>query len=327
MGLPSIIGQCPDCCECPAPAIEWESRSASQTKHGFYEWPEATPSVPPKIYSEVTWAGTFGGIEYANECDCAYNGRSWTVGGSGRARRDVGGCDESSTLTVTSTTQYYYPCNEPNGPEVVTTTNYFPAITDCSGGTYVYGGPGEARRPTGADFYMSDITPTVRKTVPLTCDLPGPPGGSGQSYTLSGEITNTLSDEYTTAQLLANTIAALPSWDNDWNDTSGSYFNLTSNELTNSIREGKYRFRFKLPKVGAGKCYRIEWVERFTPETGDPVDTDKDWQWDGVTPEGYDPDDAETWPTSEEFLVAIPETNGTITVVDVVATCRGCVEV
>lgn len=130
--------------------------------------------------------------------------------------------------------------------------------------------------------------------------------------------------EYLTADLITNTMAALPAFDGDWDDTAGSYFNLTSNELTNSIREGKYRFRFKIPKVGIGRCYRIEWIERFTPETGEPTDTPKNFQWDGITPEGYDPEDIDTWPTTGEFTIAIPETNGTTTVVDAAAYCRGC---
>jgi hypothetical protein len=73
-------------------------------------------------------------------------------------------------------------------------------------------------------------------------------------------------DEYTTAQLITNTTAAIPAWDDDWNDTAGSYRNLTANEeQTLSIRESKYRFRFKVPKVGNGSCYKLEWVERFIP--------------------------------------------------------------
>lgn len=107
------------------------------------------------------------------------------------------------------------------------------------------------------------------------------------------------------------TTAALPEFDGDWDDTAGSYFDLTTDELTNSIREGKYRFRFKIPKIGRGTCYKLSWVERFTPEDGDPVDTEKSWTWDGTIPEGYDPDDSTTWPVSDEYTIAIPSENGT----------------
>jgi hypothetical protein len=139
----------------------------------------------------------------------------------------------------------------------------------------------------------------------------------------TGTVTETKSDEYTTAELLANALAALPDFDDDWNDTAGSYANTTADNLTRSIREGKYRFRFRIPKVGLGTCYRVEWIERFTPEVGEPVDTPMEWQWDGTAPEGYDPEDSTTWPVVE-FLAAIPETNGTTDVVDVIAYCRGC---
>jgi hypothetical protein len=89
--------------------------------------------------------------------------------------------------------------------------------------------------------------------------------------TNSGTIYQTLSDEYTTAQLITNTPAALPAYDNDWNDTAGSFANLSANELSYSIRESRYRLRFKIPQVRTGKLYRATWVERFIPEAGTTI--------------------------------------------------------
>jgi len=137
-------------------------------------------------------------------------------------------------------------------------------------------------------------------------------------------LTSTLSVEYTTAQLLTNTLAALPAFDDDWNDTAGSYFDLDADELTNSIRESRYRFTFAVPKVGSGTCYKITWTEVFTPEVGDPVETERCAIWNGDLLEagvGIVGDG-----TNPYFELAIPETNGTITVDpdSIVAVCRGC---
>lgn len=78
----------------------------------------------------------------------------------------------------------------------------------------------------------------------------------------------TLSNEYTNALLKSNTVAALPTYDNDWNDTAGSFANLSTDELTYSIRESRYRLRFKIPITGSGLNFRASWVERFIAEAG-----------------------------------------------------------
>jgi hypothetical protein len=83
----------------------------------------------------------------------------------------------------------------------------------------------------------------------------------------TGTVTITLSSEYTTADLKSN-IAALPAYDDDWNDTAGSFANLSTDELSYSIRESRYRLRFKIPKVKTGKHLRVSWVERFIAEAG-----------------------------------------------------------
>lgn len=158
------------------------------------------------------------------------------------------------------------------------------------------------------------------------------PGGGYQEPVPSSETTyeevigdrpDDYSDLYTTGLLQTNTLAALPT---NWpNLTAGSYRNLTSDELTLSIRESGYQWAFKVPKVGSGQCYGIDWIERFTPAGGGAaVDVERNWEWDREIPEGYDPEDAETWPVTPWFDIEIPATNGTTLVVDVVAYCRDC---
>jgi len=84
----------------------------------------------------------------------------------------------------------------------------------------------------------------------------------------SGAGSCTLSNEYTNALLISTVVAALPAYDDDWNGTAGSFANLSTDELSYSIRESRYRLRFKIPKVNTGKQLRASWVERFIAEAG-----------------------------------------------------------
>lgn len=91
------------------------------------------------------------------------------------------------------------------------------------------------------------------------------------TYTYANPVTplgSIYSNEYTTALLKTNTVAALPAYDDDWNDTAGSLANLSTDEISYNIRESRYRLRFKIPKVKTGKNLRASWVERFIAEAG-----------------------------------------------------------
>jgi hypothetical protein len=87
--------------------------------------------------------------------------------------------------------------------------------------------------------------------------------------TFTGGVTTlTISNEYTTAQLKTITVAALSAYDDDWNDSAGSFANLSTDELSYAISESRYRLRFPIPKVNTGKNLRASWVERFIADAG-----------------------------------------------------------
>jgi len=65
----------------------------------------------------------------------------------------------------------------------------------------------------------------------------------------------------------------LPAYDNSWADTPGSFLNLSADQITCSVRESRYRLRFKIPKVNTGKHLRVSWVERLIAEAGVSVDS------------------------------------------------------
>lgn len=86
------------------------------------------------------------------------------------------------------------------------------------------------------------------------------------------------SDEYTTAQLVANTIAALPAWSGSFAAGSCTALrDISPDEATCTLRRMRYRFSF----ASAGHI-TITWDELFTPESGAPVRTTKSWSGAGV---------------------------------------------
>jgi hypothetical protein len=91
-----------------------------------------------------------------------------------------------------------------------------------------------------------------------------------ETTTYSNEVASApapaYSSPYTDALLLIVTTSKLDPFDDDWNDTAGSFRNLDGDSL--ALRQSRYRIRLPVPKVRTGKCYRIDWVERFVPEAG-----------------------------------------------------------
>jgi len=119
---------------------------------------------------------------------------------------------------------------------------------------------GEAVDCGGACFEASSLVTTSATTQELRfAGLPG----STHVFTLS--------NSYTTAALKANTFAELPAYSDSWvasGTSAGSFANLDSEELSYTIRESRYRLRFKISKVNTGRSLRVSWVERFVPEAG-----------------------------------------------------------
>ncbi len=304
----SIIGQCEECCDCPAPTLEWDSVSAIGNKMGVRE-AVAYASTPPKIYKKVSYSG-------ANDDDSGPTLHT-RVEFSGEANVTFPPyTGYSVSLLSTGVQDNYSAIGDCSAPVSFTSTS--PLGNASLGGNYYFVDAGSS---TLAFASVAVGPPTYTNATTATW---------GPGSCTSEIVTTSLSDEYLTSALKTNTVAALPAYDDDWNDTAGSYANLSTDEITYSIRESRYRFRFKIPKVGFGTCYKLTWIERFTPEAGgSPTDTPRCIIWDGVTPSGYDPDTPSTYPilgdgTNPYFSVPIPTSDGTTTVENVVAECLRC---
>ncbi len=235
----SVASQCAECCTCPTATVEWDSRSASLTKCGYSSFDGTNPN---KRWLVQTGTGTFT----TTYCFCPGGGtavfETYTLTGSG-VYAPIG-CACVSTVNV-EYKQYDSTAFGCTGT-LVTTINY---PNDCSFSPL-----------TGSTGTTVTTETTLITSRSDTC--------SGPLSAISGSYTRTLSNEYTTADLKTNTLAALPAYDDDWNDTAGSFADLSTDELTYSIRESRYRLRFAIPKVKTGKSFRASWVERFIAEAG-----------------------------------------------------------
>lgn len=227
----NLAVDCAECCDCPAPILQWDSRSASLTKQGYSPWDGSTSAryltntiggsssrnqgcPPTSNISEIIYSGA---ATYNYDGTCA----------SSTAKRDfyIGGV-YNSTVTYTCGVEAQPQISPPGNP------------TTTLDATRKYWVRNWCRSLPVGDEYFYDT------------------------------VTNDLSDEYTTAQLLINTIAALGSFPGTWTGTPGSMRAVSSDELSAAVRDNRYRYPFKIPRVGTGLCYRTEWVERFIPETG-----------------------------------------------------------
>jgi hypothetical protein len=165
------------------------------------------------------------------------------------------------------------------------------AMWTCSGECYYFAGvnPSERSLSETTDhqgFHYSNI---------VTCAE----GGSSED---SNDMDWALSDEYTTAILIANTENALPPYPGTFTGTCSAYRNLSSDESSYSIRRFRYEFTFD----AATESFVIHWVERFTPaDNGPPSDTSRCEQ--------VPVDATET----SIYEVLEPSSNGTITIEDV----------
>jgi hypothetical protein len=116
------------------------------------------------------------------------------------------------------------------------------------------------------------------------------------AFYYSGVVTDQLSNEYTTNQLISHTQSLLPAYPNTWNGACLASRDLEVNELTYSI--SRFRYKFSLPVLTGYTTYQITWMEGSTPRT---------YNWNGS--------DVET----PVYTANEPATNGSYTITAIVA--------
>lgn len=247
MAIP--IDTCSECCTCPTATVEWDSRSGSKTDN--------TPVNPANGLSYLTTTATTthtnsGSVNCPHVTDCAAACETW-----------------STSTKSTSTTTY----NPTSGTSSTTGSSEggcsSSLYSSCNGVTFTDGTSATMSNGvwSGSRHYTRDDqnNPETNYDITYPTNSPCPAQGSGTTTS-----TTTYSDLYPRPQFKGDVISSLAAYDDDWDDTPGSYANLSTDEKTYSVRESRYRFRFKTSAASARK-YRLTWVERFIGENGVPL--------------------------------------------------------
>jgi hypothetical protein len=263
----SIIGQCSDCCTCPTATVEWDSRSASRsigyygdgTGDGYYLNYVTTYVFDSSDYNEDGTA--------ANGCSGPLTADSSVSSGSvevtcSRPNGYEECTGETGSVTIDNWAASYGGTCGPTtcgfGLEITTTITYEP--TNGSGTLT------QIRDDVWADCTgLPNYGPVETITEDyLWADFGYSPSSSSVSYT--GFQLDSLID----SNLETRTFDALPAYNDNFIDTAGSYRNkeIVTGGRTLSIRESRYRLRFKIPTVGTALNFRATWVERFIAEAG-----------------------------------------------------------
>lgn len=275
------------CCPTTEPAAEDDSVVASKTKQGLPEF--GTPSTPPIRYLTEVNTTTSRQIGYPLTI--------YTVNAFGDLFRDTYlSYDASRTVTVTRVvdpdTGTISSSEVDTGPN--TGTAGYQHQGDCETEdwtlleTYTYGPAKEGHTCEGSfttvtgpgttDYAVPDIDSFSSNSGTLskeeTCE-----NGYGYGdvfpigkYMISGSCVRSI--PHTTDQLKTNTMAALPAFDGDWNDTPGSYYFLSTDELTFDFRASRRRWSLAgVSGLTVGHTYRLKYLIRFQPlPTGSPTD-------------------------------------------------------
>jgi hypothetical protein len=289
----------------PNPTLVARTASASKTKCGFSEF---VVSSPPKIYLTRTSRGTVSLIYEINAC----NGEYYVI-------------TQASSLTSGSKDYNRATC----------------AVTDTHSGTYSDSSPGSASCAayssstgiSGDTDLGGDGTPVLTSTTYTTPTLgvggatryglsgAGCAGAAGCSaydngaaiysrFYRTGSQVSTLSNEFTTALLVSDTLAAIPAFSGSYSaGAATALYDLTTDQLTASLRSLQYKFT--LPTLTGYVSYRIEWQEVFTPAVGGPTSVAKSYTWDGVATE------------TPAYTIPAPSTKGS-TVVTITGITAGC---
>ena len=271
LGLTSAFGQAND------PQLVCDSIGATKSKCGYAEF-SGFVSSPPKFYRTTTLEVTVN----IDRADGAYEHGHGTI----TYQYNTDTClysvvaAEGSFIWVdqNAVTQV-----DNEWSDYATFLSFSQWASNNFYGYYLTG-------PTSGSL-ISDSSTTAHDT----------PSLSGTDYTALS-VYATRSDEYMTAMLISNTIAAVPPYPGTFTGACSAYRNLSSDETSYTVQRFKYKFTFPT----ATEPFVIHWVERFTPAgNGSPSDTSR-----------CDPISIGTTETSVHEVLE-PSSNGTITVEDV----------
>ena len=243
---------------CDLPTLLCDSIEASLTKCGFVEF-AGHESTPPKIYLKRTFSGSLTNRTYDSGVAC--------------------------TGTYVEVTSTYAGYCEYDGVDCGTPTHSGLTIEGVAWGC----GDAFATGCSAVECVPVVTATSATYTGDNTCRT------ATEHY---GTAADTLTIEYATSDLIANTLSALPSYPGTWAGTCSAYRDLSTDEMTYTVRRLKYKFT--LPTLTGCVSYSFTWLEGSTPRS---------YTWNGT--------DTETG----EYTVSEPGSNGTIAITDIEVTC------
>lgn len=271
---------CDSCDTCPEITLVCDSISASKSKCGF-------------VHGGAYWREKI--CNAAGSATCGAPGL--TVSGSFDVTTILSYDSECSSLSVDA---FGSGSRTVEGAEDPTETHPWVAFPSIHAGAYtgLWGQTFTAPLSSSCASYTSSCAPGFLESQSDDCSGSSPGPGS---FT----VTISYDDEYTTSELISNAIAALPSYDDDFDDTCSATRALATDETSYSIQRFKHKWTFAAPATA--DCV-ISWNEHFVPTVGSPTDTARSTNVFAT--------DTET----SVFTVNEPSTNGTTTITDV--TCE-----
>lgn len=322
---------------CPSVSLVCDSVSASKSKCGFIAFDGSG-----KRYSsyELTRSGSYSASQTLSGCSPASSNFTSTFT-SNVAESTKKHYAANCAIVVDSTT-----ASSDSERKFKGTTNYSCSSTTDTGCWYP-GFTSCGASPDPVTVITAASLTTTRSHVQSgdsssACnDASGNPVSAHCSATGSESNDETLSDEYTTAILKTNAVAALPVYSGfagphstpGQGTTCSANATLSSNEYSYSIRRFKYKFIFSDAAPVGAVAY---WTKRFIPTltasvvyngatyaAGQPDPNPANWTNTAMS--WTVPDDGFTYLETDVLTMTEPSTNGTTTIVNISTDCSNVV--
>lgn len=262
------------CGDARLPTLVCRTAEVGLSKCGFFEF-TGYESDPPKVYLTSTLAGVITLASTTPTCIDCQSQVVYSFSGSGDYTRPACSFTDTRTQQIDS---YDLDCVNISS----TTSN---AVSDVSAPDCV------------TESFTSDVHTLT---------------GAGCSTTsnCTGTATNTLSNEYTTAQLKSDVEALTVSFTGPFDDACSAFLDISVDEISISRQELQYKFTWPFSLTASRySCYRIDWSEVFTPDSGSVVTTPRYYVWNGT--------DTET----PVYSISAPTSYGTVVVTAVSSSC------
>lgn len=243
-----------DTCSCPFPTINSRFATSTLLKNGWFAFDTPIPHTGPvQVYLVKSLSGFL-----VNWDNCTT-------------------CNNSSEFIFSGSCEYYRPSTGSASPDVVGgLMSYQYWKSSC----LVPNGSGSTATcdVSSAPVFTNETHSSTLKTIN---------GDACVSGTLNyGTAYETLSSQYTTAQLSSDVDSNLATkpW-SSWG--SGSYLARYFVYFDETyITKTKTEYKFILPSLPSGSCYKITWSEKYTRTLdGAIVYTSKSYTWNGVDTE------------------------------------------